>query len=130
MRDKYELLQLIHTFVAQSPIRTRPPGTSGAMAALGKFCLVVLILALQYASANENEQKESTPDSGAGKLPPGHLKPLGYHRPAEGPIDAVEEFPEPQEFYEKYVKPGIPVLFKGLAKRMQNFNEMTDAILR
>ena len=40
--------------------------------------------------------------------PPGHMKPLGHHRPPEGAIEELEGFPTPWDFYEKYVqKEGI-----------------------
>eukprot|EP00794_Sanderia_malayensis_P009650 gene9650-10638_t len=60
----------------------------------------------------------------------GHLEPLGKQRPTEGHIEVLHDLPSPLEFYEKYVKPGKPVVFKDAAKPMPAFKEWTDEYLR
>ena len=62
-------------------------------------------------------------------VPYGHLKPLGAHRPPEGDIDSLDAFPDPKTFYEKYVKVGRPVVFKGAAKGIPAFKRWTDEYL-
>ncbi|XP_078483175.1 bifunctional peptidase and (3S)-lysyl hydroxylase JMJD7 [Ciona intestinalis] len=62
--------------------------------------------------------------------PPGHMQPIGSHMPPM-PIEEREDLPNPIEFYDNYVKPGIPVVFKGAAKKFPNFNDMkSDEYLR
>ena len=63
-------------------------------------------------------------------LPPGHMQPLGSHRPP----DPVEEFyvdnlPTPEEFWRKYVKPSKPVVFRGAAKKSPGTWLWTDEYL-
>ena len=62
-------------------------------------------------------------------VPSGHLKPFGAHRPPEGDIDSLDAFPDPKTFYEKYVKVGRPVVFKGAAKGIPAFKRWTDEYL-
>ncbi|XP_072036429.1 uncharacterized protein [Amphiura filiformis] len=63
-------------------------------------------------------------------LPTGHLKPLGSHRPPDVEIDELNEVPSPREFYEKYVKHGRAVIFRGAAKESPGFKLWTDEYLR
>ena len=44
---------------------------------------------------------------------PGHMQPIGSHRPPEESIPILSRVPDPLEFYEKYVAKNAPVLFKG-----------------
>ena len=44
---------------------------------------------------------------------PGHLQPIGSHRPPEEHISTLSYVPNPLEFYEEYVGTQTPVLFKG-----------------
>lgn len=44
---------------------------------------------------------------------PGHMQPLGSHRPPEDSISVLSHVPDPVEFYEEYVVKQTPVLFKG-----------------
>ena len=62
--------------------------------------------------------------------PAGHLKPLGWHRPAEPDVDTVNLVPDPGDFFEKYVRNGRPLLMKGAAKNMEAFKLWTDDYLR
>jgi len=57
---------------------------------------------------------------------PGHMKPLGSHAPPEGEIDVRDGFPQPLEFFDKYVAPVRPVLFRGAAKEIKGYNLWTD----
>ncbi|ELU08556.1 hypothetical protein CAPTEDRAFT_211217 [Capitella teleta] len=61
---------------------------------------------------------------------PGHLKPLGSHRPSEGSIDVVDGFIEPEDFYEQYVRASRPIIFKGAASAIPAFESWTDEYLR
>ena len=64
------------------------------------------------------------------KVPAGHLKPLGSHRPAEGAIKAIDFLPSPQVFFKDYVMSNQPVIFKGAAKLSLGFNLWTDNYIR
>ena len=44
---------------------------------------------------------------------PGHMQPIGSHRPPEESIAILSYVPDPLEFYERYVSKHTPVLFKG-----------------
>ena len=44
---------------------------------------------------------------------PGHMQPIGSHRPPEESISVLPYVPNPLEFYEEYVTAHTPVLFKG-----------------
>ncbi|XP_033108665.1 bifunctional peptidase and arginyl-hydroxylase JMJD5-like [Anneissia japonica] len=63
--------------------------------------------------------------------PPGHLKPLGSHRPPEPDgIDTVNAIPYPREFYEEYVNKGKPLLMRGAASFMPAFQLWNDEFLK
>ena len=53
------------------------------------------------------------------EIPRGHLQPLGEHRPPEIETEEITGDLHPQQFWKKYVKPGIPVLFPGAAKNSE-----------
>jgi len=57
---------------------------------------------------------------GQSEDPPGHMQPIGSHQ-APLPIDEVITLPDPIEFYDEYVQPSKPVLFKGAAKKFPSF---------
>ena len=61
---------------------------------------------------------------------PGHLQRLGMQKEKEGHIDILKELPSPIEFFEKYVTPGRPAVFKGAAKKMPAFKNWDDEYLR
>ena len=65
-----------------------------------------------------------------GSLPRGHLEPFGSHRPAEGSIEQLDTLPSPEEFFYKYSQPGKPVLMKGVARKLPNFENLTDEYFR
>lgn len=63
-------------------------------------------------------------------VPVGHLKPLGGHRPPETDlIDDVDEWPNPREFWEKFVKPSRALVVRGGAKSSKAFTAWTDEYL-
>jgi lysine-specific demethylase 8 len=71
-----------------------------------------------------------TPSSKANDHLTGHLKPLGSQVPPVGDVLTISEVPSPQEFFDEYVKPGKPVLFKGAATTTPAFKLWTDDYLR
>ena len=46
----------------------------------------------------------------------GHMKPFGKQHAPEVETEVLDTVPQPQEFWENYVRPGKPVLFRGAAK--------------
>ena len=84
--------------------------------------VVLTALTSDVARVGANYESNSTP-------PPGHLEPFGGHRPAEGDVDSLNAFPDPKTFFEKYVKVGKPVLFRGAAKGIPAFKLWTDKYL-
>ncbi len=61
---------------------------------------------------------------------PGHKKPLGHHRSPEDPIHHLNYFPEPLEFYEKFVIQSKAVIFKDVCKDFPANRRWTDNFLR
>lgn len=65
------------------------------------------------------------------RVPVGHLKPLGSHRPPEtNLVDDLQEMPSPQEFWTKYVRPSKAVVLRGAAKHGRAFTQWTDEYLK
>ena len=61
---------------------------------------------------------------------PGHLQPLGSHRPPMQ-VDVKDGQLNPIEFFDNYVKPSKPVLLKGAAKNFPSFlNWRNDEYLK
>eukprot|EP00794_Sanderia_malayensis_P000548 gene548-1205_t len=60
---------------------------------------------------------------------PGHLKPLGEGRPISK-VQEVDGFPEPNKFFEDYVNPKKPVIFKGGAKLSPAYQLWSDEYLK
>ncbi len=54
---------------------------------------------------------------------------MGSHQPAEGTVETVDHFPDPQEFYEKYVKASKPLLIKAGADRHPAYTLWNDEYL-
>ena len=83
---------------------------------------------------NSQQQPDAVFDGlGRGKNSglPGHMQPLGSHRPPDKPgIDVLDTVPDPVTFYDNYVKNGWPVLLRGAAKNMLAFQLWTDEYLR
>lgn len=61
---------------------------------------------------------------------PGHLQPLGSHRPAEGKITSIDYVPTAEVFFKEYVMTNQPVIFKGAAKLSSGFSLWTDSYIR
>ena len=54
----------------------------------------------------------------------GHLEPFGFGKTT--PIEEVNNFPKPMEFFENYVWPLKPLKMKGAAKISKAFSKWTD----
>jgi len=64
-------------------------------------------------------------------LPDGHLRPLGWQKPAEGEVTAVDEIPDPVTFWETYVKDKVPLVIRnGVNKSSECFTEWDDKYLK
>ena len=62
--------------------------------------------------------------------PKGHLERLGNQGPKQGHIEVLDALPSPVEFFENYIVPGKPVVFKGAAKPMPAFKNWNDEYLK
>ena len=63
-------------------------------------------------------------------LPIGHLQPLGSHRDPEAvPEFSRDNYPTPEEFWKKFVKPSKPAVFRGGAKDWVGLTKWTDDYL-
>jgi len=60
---------------------------------------------------------------------PGHLQPLGSHRPQSG-VEIVNDFPEPHDFFKNYVDKSVPLLIQGAAKKSPAFKLWEDDYLK
>ncbi|XP_067664481.1 uncharacterized protein [Haliotis asinina] len=64
-------------------------------------------------------------------LPEGHLRPLGYQRPADSPAEELDGFPDIRVFYHGYSKQRTPVVFRKALKDEEVFkNWEKDKYLR
>ncbi|XP_033122447.1 uncharacterized protein LOC117121372 isoform X2 [Anneissia japonica] len=61
--------------------------------------------------------------------PKGHMEPIGNHRDSDGHIEILTTVPHPLKFWEKYVKKGEPVLFRGAANHSPGLKLWTDHYL-
>lgn len=62
--------------------------------------------------------------------PKGHLQPLGSHQQPGSPVKSVEDVPTPEDFFNNYAFPGVPLLFKGAAKRIPAYSKWTDEYMK
>ncbi|BFZ20273.1 hypothetical protein BsWGS_23312 [Bradybaena similaris] len=62
-------------------------------------------------------------------LPAGHLMPLGQQRRPDSPIHEVTEMPGIREFFEKYVKPSKPAVFRQSVTQAPAYEKWTDKYL-
>ena len=63
-------------------------------------------------------------------FPRGHLQPLGSHREPEAvPEFTRDNYPTPEEFWNNFVKPSKPAVFRGGAKDWLGFTKWTDEYL-
>eukprot|EP00057_Strongylocentrotus_purpuratus_P027318 XP_011681792.1 PREDICTED: lysine-specific demethylase 8 [Strongylocentrotus purpuratus] len=84
----------------------------------------------QHAAMHSTPDVVPQGDGVQGADLPGHLKPLGSHRPPEDPgIDVLHRVPDPLDFFNRYVKDGKPVIFKGAAQNMDSYKLWTDEYL-
>ncbi|XP_002131368.2 uncharacterized protein LOC100179341 [Ciona intestinalis] len=65
-------------------------------------------------------------------MPVGHLMPLGHQSPPSVEIDefTVDNTPDPNTFYEKYVKPGRAAIFRGAVKNTTGYKIWSDEYIR
>ena len=61
---------------------------------------------------------------------PGHLQPLGSHRPMEGEIERIDYVPDPVTFYEEYVLQYRPFVMQGAVKDTTPLTTWTDEYLK
>jgi len=65
-----------------------------------------------------------------GAQPRGHLQPLGSHMDPEGAVFEMDGFPKsPLEFFDDYIVPSKPVIFREAAKGLNGFKLWTDEYL-
>ena len=57
---------------------------------------------------------------------PGHMQPLGSHRPAEGEIERINHIPDPVTFYHEYVVPKRPVVLSAAIAKTPPLTRWTD----
>eukprot|EP00794_Sanderia_malayensis_P019472 gene19472-21395_t len=62
------------------------------------------------------------------KLLPGHLKPFGAHMSPE-PVEESEEIPDAKTFFNEYVLPSKPIVFRGAAKKFKAYSHWTEDYL-
>ncbi|XP_070570097.1 bifunctional peptidase and (3S)-lysyl hydroxylase Jmjd7-like [Ptychodera flava] len=60
----------------------------------------------------------------------GHLKPFGFQRDPTETTEELDYVPHPVVFYEKYVKPHKPVVFRGAAKMSQAYHLWTEDYIK
>ena len=74
--------------------------------------------------AQLNIGSKSPEDLKAPELP-GHLKPLGSSLdPLE--VETRTDFPNPIQFFDKYVKTSKPIIIRGIAKTFPSFERMKN----
>ena len=61
---------------------------------------------------------------------PGHMQPLGSHRPMEGEIERIDYVPDPVTFYETYVREYKPIVMEGIVKDTVPLKKWTDEYLK
>ncbi|XP_019615833.1 PREDICTED: uncharacterized protein LOC109463450 [Branchiostoma belcheri] len=62
-------------------------------------------------------------------VPKGHLEIFGSHADATETIDEMFTVPQPQEFFDKFVKPNKPVLLRGAARPSRAYSLWTPEFL-
>ncbi len=67
------------------------------------------------------------PDS---KDPPGHLKPLGYQRPPEGPVKEYDRILSTQEYWDNHVKSSTPLVLRQAISKSPAIKKWTDEYLK
>ena len=62
--------------------------------------------------------------------PPGHMQPLGSHRPMEGEIERIDYVPDSVTFYEEFVTKERPVVFDRVVLETPPLTKWTDQYLK
>ena len=92
---------------------------------MSRLSIALLILATSLCSAADTEKAPVDPS-----LVRGHMMPIGSNSELLD-VEVRDVLPGPTEFYNNYVRPSRPVLFRGLAKRFASFENMkSDAYLK
>ena len=61
---------------------------------------------------------------------PGHMQPLGSHRPMEGEIERISHIPDPMTFYQDYVDMNKPLVLEGAIRGTPPLTTWTDKYLK
>ena len=63
---------------------------------------------------------------------PGHMQPLGSHRPMEGEIERISHshIPDPVTFYQEYVDENRPLVLEGAVSGIPPLTRWTDKYLK
>ena len=69
-------------------------------------------------------------DEGHAEELPGHMQPLGSHRPAEGEIERINHIPDPVSFHQEYVNENKPVVLEGAISGSPPLTTWTDKYLK
>ena len=104
------------------------------------FCLCLFVLSVSCKNKNpvfddltDSEAKEELRkiDSVENASYAGHNLPLGSNINKPLKVAELDEFPNPVEFFDSYVSPSRPVVFRDAAKRFPNFEKFSnDSFLR
>ncbi len=95
--------------------------------------LLLSFLCLEV-SISEDTNGSSGSSNGDGSELPGHMQPLGSHRPPIK-VKRIQHLPTPVEFHRDYVTPKIPVVMEGALngasawKKWQNDDYLRSDIL-
>ena len=81
-------------------------------------------LALSLVNSSQWEDAEETHHL------PGHMQPLGSHRPMEGEIERIDYVPDPVTFYEKFVERLQPVILEEAIANTWVLEMWTDDYLQ
>lgn len=84
-----------------------------------KFMYFILFFAIIFGTKEANSEQEDP------STWPGHLEPLASQN-VKNPVDFVEEFPKPEDFFRDFVSAGKPLLIKNGAKISPAYKLWTD----
>ncbi|XP_065174902.1 bifunctional peptidase and (3S)-lysyl hydroxylase Jmjd7-like [Sycon ciliatum] len=102
---------------------------------LAHFAAKVLTVSVASAEEVARSLPEFPPSLGDEPVdsPPygrGHLKPFGYQRAPEGPVQEYIEELHPSDFYRTHIKPKQPLVYRGMVSDSPAFRLWTDEYLR
>ena len=86
---------------------------------------IFLVLTIIFCDAQRNENEEEEEDDEENQHPLGHMMPLGTSGDF-WKVEETSEFPDPVDFFDKYVKPSRPVVFRGMAKQFPSFENFKN----